>query len=108
MKFEFPKGSTPLDPDEINGLIPNYITKQSELNMLEQQNILEAEIWLLKYKNKNALDVNFAIKLHRKMFEDIWKWAGVIRSSGKNIGVLPNQIMQKLPQLFENIKFRLE
>jgi fido (protein-threonine AMPylation protein) len=40
--FTYPSGATPLDPNECNGLIPTYITTQSELNLLERENILEA------------------------------------------------------------------
>ncbi len=37
-------GATLLDPDEMNGLIPNYISTQGELNILEQENILSGNI----------------------------------------------------------------
>lgn len=43
MKFENPKGSTLLDPDEADGLIPKHITTQHELNEWEQLNILKAD-----------------------------------------------------------------
>jgi hypothetical protein len=43
-------GSTPLDPDEANGLIPKHIVTQSQLNEWEQVNILEAEKWLSRYR----------------------------------------------------------
>jgi len=42
-KPEYPKGATPLDPDELAGLIPDYITTHGELNGLEQKNILEGK-----------------------------------------------------------------
>ena len=45
MKLEYPAGATPLDPDEIVGLIPEHITTQAELNEWGQANILEAEMW---------------------------------------------------------------
>jgi hypothetical protein len=35
MKFEYAPGATPLDPDEINGLIPLHITTQNQLNEWE-------------------------------------------------------------------------
>ncbi len=34
--------STPLEPEEQEGLIPSYITLRSELNEAEQSNILDA------------------------------------------------------------------
>jgi len=43
MKFEYPVGATPLDPDEAAGLIPEHITTQGELNAWEEANIIEGE-----------------------------------------------------------------
>ena len=39
-KFEihYSRGATPLDPDEKAGLLPDYITTQGELNLLEREN----------------------------------------------------------------------
>jgi hypothetical protein len=37
--------ATPLTPEEREGLIPSHVTLRSELNELEQQNILEADAW---------------------------------------------------------------
>jgi hypothetical protein len=49
MKFEYPVGATPLDPDELVGLIPDHINTQVELNEWEQANILETELWLSRF-----------------------------------------------------------
>ncbi len=38
IKIDYPRGATPLEPDEIAGLTPDVQT-QSELNAWEQQNI---------------------------------------------------------------------
>lgn len=46
MKFEYPPGATPIDPDEAHGLIPAHLTVQRELNEYEEANILEAVDWL--------------------------------------------------------------
>ena len=45
MKFVYPFGATPIEGDEIEALLPEHITLQSELNEWEQPNILEAEKW---------------------------------------------------------------
>ena len=42
---EYPFGSTPLDPDELGGLLPNYITTQSELNILDPDQKLTGPIF---------------------------------------------------------------
>ena len=43
--FEEPEDATPLAPEEREGIIPSHVTLRSELNELEQQNILEADAW---------------------------------------------------------------
>lgn len=46
MELQYPKRSTSLDPDEMNGLIPDYISTQGELNSLEKENIKNAIKWV--------------------------------------------------------------
>lgn len=105
-KFEYPEGSTPLNPDELSGLIPDFISLQSELNALEQQNILSAKSWLgLHLHKKDILSEAFVRELHRQMFSDVWRWAGKYRTSEKNIGsVLPEQISTQIHLLMKNTK----
>jgi fido (protein-threonine AMPylation protein) len=81
MKFNYPPGSTPLDQDEIAGLIPRHITTQEELNAWEERNIIEAEPWA--FKQKDILSIAFIKKLHKRMFGKTWKWAGEFRTSEK-------------------------
>jgi len=50
MIFEYLPGATPLNPDESAGLIPRHITTQSQLNEWEQNNILDAEQWMIGRK----------------------------------------------------------
>ena len=45
IELTYPPGATPLDPNETQGLIPDYISTQGELNLLEQDNILDAVSW---------------------------------------------------------------
>ncbi len=42
------------------------------------------------------------------MFGDVWKWAGIYRTSERNIGVTPYQIPMKIMQLFDDVKFWIE
>ena len=92
MKLEYPEGATPLDPNEIDGLIPSYIATQGQLNAAEQANILEAQNWLIGRKHRNLLSDTFIRALHRRMFQDVWRWAGVYRKTEKNIGIDAHQI----------------
>jgi len=102
MKLVYPTGATPLDPNETAGLIPNYITLQSELNELEAKNIENAIRWAKKSKIKDILNISFVMELHKQMFGEVWRWAGKQRSSEKSIGVMKDQISIKLNQLLKN------
>jgi len=84
---KYPKGATPLSRDELDGLIPNYIRTQGDLKSLEKINILTAVNWASKKKANRLLNVSFADELHRRIFNDFWKWAGTPRTSDKNIGI---------------------
>jgi Fic-DOC domain mobile mystery protein B len=105
VKFVYPSGATPIDPNEIKGLIPDYITTQSELNFLEQENILEAVNWLSKKKDSSILTASFVLELHKRMFGRVWKWAGTIRQSDKNIGVPKSQISNQLKIILDDVSY---
>lgn len=103
--FEADDNSTPLTAEEKDGLKLKWITLRSELNEAEARNIAEAQIWLAMNKNKNVLSDSFLRNLHKKMFGNVWKWAGKYRETERNIGVAPYQIPLKLMQLFDDVKF---
>lgn len=84
--FDYPEGATPIDPDETEGLILTHITTRGELDRWEQDNIVEALIWLDKTIPTDILNEQFIKELHRRMFANVWKWAGHFRLSDKNIG----------------------
>lgn len=109
MKFEYPLGSTPLDPEELLGLIPAFVSTQAELNAVEQMNIAKAEIWLLKNKRSvlDILDDFFLRELHKKMYGDVWMWAGKYRQSDKNIGVNWTKIPIFLRDLLDDVKYQI-
>ncbi len=105
--FETDDNSTPLTEEEKQQLKAKWITTRAELNELETKGIAEAEIWLLKNK-KDILNETFIKKLHKKMFGDIWKWAGSFRTSERNIGVTPYEIQPKLRILIDDVRFWIE
>jgi Fic-DOC domain mobile mystery protein B len=78
--------STPLSAEERDALIRSDITLRGELNEAEQQNILEADAWASSRK-RNVLDEQFLSALHKRMYGNVWRWAGQYRQSQKNIGV---------------------
>jgi fido (protein-threonine AMPylation protein) len=88
VRFEYPPGATPIDPDEARDLIPTHMTLQRELNECEMANILMAEEWLSARRRGDPLDAHFVHNVHKRMFDQTWKWAGRSRRTEKNIGVL--------------------
>lgn len=108
MHFEYPPGATPIDPDEAAGLKLKYISTQGELNAVEQENILKAQTWLAGKKSLDALSDKFLRDLHKRMFGDVWKWAGDYRRSDKNIGVSWHQIPTSLHQLLQDARYWVE
>ena len=99
MDFDYPPGAT-LDPDELEGLRLSHITNRVELDRWEQDNIIEAESWAFRKTNitkDDLLSVDFIRLLHKRMFRNVWKWAGEFRSSEKEYrgGMLGNRTITK-------------
>ena len=96
--------ATPLTHDEINGLIPSYITLRRELNEAEHINITEAEEWAFNRK-RDVLNEAFLRSLHKRMFKDVWRWAGELRTTLPSIGVYPWKIEPMLHDLIEDARY---
>lgn len=108
MKFTYPEGATPFNQDDLVALIPNHIETQDQLNEWEQANILKAEVWLFSRKHKDILSIKFLKSLHKKMFDETWKWAGEFRTGNTNIGVQFYYIQEKLTMLLGDVLFWIE
>jgi Fic-DOC domain mobile mystery protein B len=108
MDIRFPAGATPLDPDETDGLLLSHITTREELNHWEQLNIGEAEEWAFSRKHKDIISQPFICRLHKKMFNTAWAWAGQFRKSMKNLGVQPWQIGVEVNQLCQDTSAWIE
>jgi Fic-DOC domain mobile mystery protein B len=87
MSIDYADGATPLDYDEMGGLLLTHITTRAELDRWEMDNINQAYQWSDGLKHKNILNEDFLCLLHKKMFGNVWKWAGQFRKSDKNIGI---------------------
>ena len=77
-------GQTPLDPDELAGLIPTHLATKGDLNDWEQENILQAVQWARGQRKVDVLSEGFCRKLHEKMSGQTWSWAGAFRKSDRN------------------------
>ncbi|MCB2062414.1 MAG: mobile mystery protein B [Novosphingobium sp.] len=105
---EEPEGATPLDPDELEGLKFRHVTTRGELNELEQANVESGLQWLQRRRRHDVLSEEFVRELHRRLFGDVWQWAGTFRLTEKNIGVDPVQIGVQLRILLDDARYWAE
>jgi Fic-DOC domain mobile mystery protein B len=48
---------------------------------------------------------DFAVTLHKRLFGQVWGWAGTFRRTGRNIGIDPVHIPVELRMLMDNARF---
>jgi Fic-DOC domain mobile mystery protein B len=94
--------------DEAKGLIPAHLTLQRELNEYEEANILAGNEWLFARRRGDPLDERFIHTVHRRMFNQTWRWAGQARRSDKNIGVSWVEIPARLRQMVGDVRAQIE
>lgn len=98
-----PAGATELDADEAAGLIPKSLATRAQLDEYESANIAEAMAWAAA-KRRDVLADGFLVDLHRRMFGRVWRWAGLFRTSGKNIGIASHDVPAAMRDLVEDTK----
>jgi Fic-DOC domain mobile mystery protein B len=110
LNISYIQSQTELDEEEKEGLLVQSITTREELNEFEQQNIEKAIQWTLvrKLGKEQLLTEKFVKDLHKKMYGDVWKWAGVFRKSEKNIGVKKYLIATELKTLLDDCQFWID
>lgn len=95
-----PADATPVDQNEIDGLLAVHIETQLELNEWEAVNIAEAARWASQGRTIDVLSTTALKDLHRRMLGETWRWAGAYRTSDKSIS--PYRWTQ-VPELMENL-----
>jgi Fic-DOC domain mobile mystery protein B len=106
-----PAGATPLDEGERRQLKPAHITSRGELNEWEQANIAAAYEWALapaRGRRPALLSDAYVRRLHKKMFDRTWKWAGAYRTTERNIGIPAWQIAEQVRILCDNTRYQIE
>ncbi len=110
LDLEYIRGQTPIDEEVKEGLKIKTISTRGELDEFEQSNIEKAVEWSMKRKNPHdrILTVDFIKEVHRRMFSEVWDWAGTFRKTNKNLGVDKHQIQLHLISLLDDCKFWIE
>jgi Fic-DOC domain mobile mystery protein B len=101
-------GATPLTVDQLKGLRNPFITTHAELNRAEQANIIRARVWARTARSitmPKMLSRDFLEELHRRMYKDVWTWAGRQRAVDTNIGVDFPKIGVELRILFDDARY---
>jgi Fic-DOC domain mobile mystery protein B len=98
-------GQTPLDPDEARGLLLAWVATRADLNLAEEENIAVGMDWARRSIRRSAvLNDDFLRKLHKRMFGNVWNWAGRYRDSERNIGIAPHAISTEVRKLLEDTR----
>src|ERR1035441_10616222 len=98
--------NTELSPEERLELLPS-LTTRAELNAVERLNINEARIWAMRphtLQRPDLLTDSFARELHKRMFNQIWRWAGRYRTTEKNLGWEVPRITEGMRNAFDDAK----
>ena len=107
LKIDYIDGQTPLNDEEQDGLLIPSITTREELDEFEQLNIEKAIQWTFgkKWKAEQLFKEKFVKDLHKRMYGEVWKWAGAFRESEKNIGIKSYLIPSELKMLLDDALF---
>jgi Fic-DOC domain mobile mystery protein B len=105
-------GQTPVDADDAQHLTAEYswVQTRDELNEAEASNITDALLWLedQDLALTDLVHQSFLRELHRRMFGEVWSWAGLLRRRDTTIGVPPIQIQERLQTLLGDTAFWIE
>lgn len=111
-------GETPLLDDEWDALLPSTrellgasATKVAvyDLEQAIQDDVAEELMTAVLDGGLTLHDLltdHFVRELHRRLYGDIWAWAGTFRQRELNIGVAPEQIAVELRNSVETIRYR--
>lgn len=110
LELDYADDQTPLDEEEKEGLLIPSISTRTELDEFEQQNIEEAIQWVLtrSFKTGVIFTNQFVQRLHKRMYGNVWVWAGEFRTTDKNIGIDKHQIPVSLKILLDDALYWVE
>ena len=97
-------GETPID---ISGIKIPSVRNRGQLNIVEAKNIAKAvHKYLAGRINQRVAPFTFewTLRLHKQMFSDVWRWAGIVRTFETNIGSQAHLIREHLAHLLSDLK----
>jgi Fic-DOC domain mobile mystery protein B len=102
--FEQPDGATPLRPEETDALrVP--VVDRRQLNEIEAENVEAGRAWALRSR-KDCFTDAYLCELHKRMFGEVWKWAGSYRTFDVIIGNTPRlQIAVAVRGILDNARY---
>ena len=110
LNLRYTLGQTRLEEEEKEGLKIQSINTQTELDEFEHLNIERAVEWTINshLKRERILTEKFIQELHKRMYGDVWKWAGEFRRTDKNFGIQWPRIHVELKKLLDDAIFWVE
>ena len=110
LNLQYSEGQTPLDEEEKDDLLIPSIATRGELDEYEQQNIEDALLWYRghSFKPETILTEQFIQSSHKRMYNDVWAWAGKFRKSNKNIGTDKWNIPAELRALLDDTAYWIQ
>jgi Fic-DOC domain mobile mystery protein B len=106
--FQGSDDATPLDPVQREGLLQTWITNRNDLNEAEEENIVKGAAWARRRRGRKPVDMlndEYVETLHKRMFGDVWRWAGTYRQSELNIGIAANRIPMEMPAMLDDVRY---
>lgn len=102
--------STPIEPDDHQFLVPEmlHLITKAEVDAEKASNIAHGRAWLVAqhFAVEDLFDTLTLRTIHRKMFGEVWTWAGTVRQRETSIGIDPSQIQTQFEQLVQNFRWR--
>ena len=101
--------AAPLTDADVDGLIPTFVATHADLNVAEQANIEAAARWAFGRRRvttpEQLLTIEFSDRVHRRMFGDVWRWAGQQRTVRGDTDVDPHRIAPRMKVLFDDARY---
>lgn len=110
LKLVYKTGQSQLDQEELAGLKITSCSNADDIEIQESKSILKAIAWTEKnmFSPDKIFTEVFIKEIHKRMFGDVWTWAGKYRLSNKSLGVDKSLISSEVKQVISNTRFWIE